>query len=229
MNFDLKEIFVFAERYKLVLLFLSILLSNILTFYFSKTYVLASATASDMELTETVEVSEPPSIVTVDVSGAVKHPGVYSLPEFARINDALALSGGLSDESSKMWVLRNLNLSQPLKDAQKIYVPFESDTEEVCQAYTIDTLIGVTTITDETQSEITTPTTNPTPTETINRDDLLNVNISSKEELDTLPGIGEVFAQKIIDLRPFKDIQELQEKTKIPQSTITKITPLITF
>jgi competence protein ComEA len=60
----------------------------------------------------------------------------------------------------------------------------------------------------------------------------ININTASLAELDTLPGIGQVTAQKIIDYRtkngPFKSIQELKDQKIVTSSTYDKIKDLIT-
>lgn len=58
--------------------------------------------------------------------------------------------------------------------------------------------------------------------------DLLNINSATKEQLDALPGIGDVYSQKIIDGRPYKTKTDLVRKKVVPPATYKKIRDQIT-
>jgi DNA uptake protein ComE-like DNA-binding protein len=56
---------------------------------------------------------------------------------------------------------------------------------------------------------------------------LIDINSASKEQLSWLPGIGDVYSQKIIDGRPYKNKTELETKQIIPAATYNKISGMI--
>ena len=53
--------------------------------------------------------------------------------------------------------------------------------------------------------------------------ELIDINSASKQELMTLPGIGDAYSQKIIDNRPYRGKNDLIRKNIIPQATYDKI------
>ena len=71
---------------------------------------------------ETEEVVEQ-DLITVDVKGAVKSPGIYDLPVGSRINDAVQKAGGLTDNADS----KSINLAQRISDEALVYVPTKEE------------------------------------------------------------------------------------------------------
>ncbi|MEZ7602098.1 helix-hairpin-helix domain-containing protein [Streptococcus sp. 27098_8_91] len=62
-------------------------------------------------------------LITVDVKGAVKTPGIYDLPVGSRINDAVQKAGGLTDNADN----KSINLAQKISDEALVYVPTKEE------------------------------------------------------------------------------------------------------
>ena len=70
-------------------------------------------------------------LITVDVKGAVKTPGIYDLPVGSRINDAVQKAGGLTDNADS----KSINLAQKISDESLVYVPTKGeDTSQATQS-----------------------------------------------------------------------------------------------
>jgi len=66
---------------------------------------------------------EEDKTVVVDVKGAVKHPGVFSLDADQRVVDAIEAAGGLADKADTKYI----NFAQMLEDEMYIYIPLEGE------------------------------------------------------------------------------------------------------
>ncbi len=160
----------------------------------------------------TLTPSPTPSPLRVYITGAVITPDVYLLPPRSIVKDVIALAGGLTAEAD--W--ERFNQALELKDQQHIHIPRigEKDAPPAVQD-------GITHGNQPNQSnESATPT------------GLINLNTASLEQLDSLPQIGPVMAQRIIDYRDshgsFKTIEEITQVSGIGDSTFNKIKDLIT-
>lgn len=136
--------------------------------------------------------------IVVDVSGAVQKPGVYHLSDGARVQDGLLKAGGLSADADREWVGKQLNLAAKLADGGKLYIPYQGDPS-----------------TGSGQGGVAVTGTQASG--------LININTASSSELDTLPGVGEVTAEKIIAGRPYVAVEELLEKKIVGNKTFEQI------
>ena len=83
----------------------------------------ASEKEEKSQKSEAEEVVEK-DLITVDVKGAVKSPGIYDLPVGSRINDAVQKAGGLTDNADS----KSINLAQRISDEALVYVPTKEET-----------------------------------------------------------------------------------------------------
>lgn len=144
-------------------------------------------------------------MVTVDVKGAVKKPGVYQLKSSSRVHDALLKAGGMTDEAD----LKSINQAQKLVDEAVVYVA----------------KVG------ENVVDVTTNTSASTATSQA-KAGLVNLNTATEADFQTISGIGQKRAQDIIAYREangkFKSVDDLKNVTGIGAKTLEKLKEYVT-
>lgn len=208
------EDFVLRFRYPLLIILLGLILIGIGAFFVKSS---SRNNSQAIEVLESTTVS-PETQIFAEVGGAVIKPGVYSFDKNARVEDLLAKAGGFLEDADTDWVAKNLNRAAKLVDGQKVYIP----------------TIEETTNNETNQSEVLSANTSgvyQTGSFAISGQNtgLTNINSASLDELDKLPGIGPVYGQKIIDQRPYSNIDELNTKKVVPKNTFEKIKNMITI
>lgn len=152
--------------------------------------------------------------VVIHVVGEVNSPGVVTLEEGARIIDAINAAGGKTEEAD----LSKINLAYVVEDGTQIYIP--RINENLNQVELISTEAGQSVVINNSN---------------INEEEnntKVNINTANKEKLETLPGIGETTAQKIIDYREqngkFIKIEDLQNVSGIGEAKFNSLKDKIT-
>jgi competence protein ComEA len=176
--------------------------------------------------------------IYVDVSGALKKPGVYCLEDSALVIDAVNKAGGFSKDASIDFIHRKINLAQPLVNNQKLYFPKKKEL-----VYELKPLLDEGKSISATYNEPVTqlPTTEPyidqnppplspsgTTNPTNNQDsECVNINTATKEQLTTLNGVGESTAEKIIMGRPYTTVEDLLNVSGIGEATLAKFKDMV--
>lgn len=152
--------------------------------------------------------------VTVHVVGEVESPGVVTLTSGARVDDALEEAGGATDEAE----LSGVNLARPLVDGEQVVVPGPGETAAPGP--------GVAAPGGAAPGAGTPGAPGTTP------DALVNLNTADLATLETLPGVGPVLAQRIIDWRTehggFTSVEELGEVSGVGDKTYATLAPEVT-
>ena len=173
------------------------------------------------------------SSVRVYICGAVINEGVYELKASSRIQDVLEMAGGYSESAAHGVV----NLADFIVDGEKIYIPTLEEVEDGTydkmmkssdnmsagcigspSAYGIDSSHRISSNTVSSNGTIS--------------NGLVNINSACKEDLMTLPGIGESKALDIITYRDshggFSEIKDIKKVSGIGDATFEKIKSKIT-
>lgn len=150
-----------------------------------------------------LDVEEGEEEIIVHLSGAVQRPGVYYLAEGDRVLHLLKRGGGAALDGD----LDRLNLAAPLYDGQKVHVPRKTEGEN--QASSLHPGVEMT------------------------AGGKININTSSKQQLETLTGVGPTRAQAILDYReqegPFSTKEELMNVPGIGEKTFAALKDRITL
>lgn len=167
--------------------------------------------------------------IVVHISGAVKNEGIVELEENARVADAIEMAGGVTENA----YMKDINLAELLEDGMKVYIPTKEEVESEKQEESTSYISGGTNSFANTNDNKSSSAKNSgtSTTGTSKTNGKININTASLEELDTLPGIGETTANKIISYREengkFKSIEEIKEVKGIGDSKYEEIKDLI--
>jgi competence protein ComEA len=145
-------------------------------------------------------------LLTVDVDGAVMRPGLITLPTGSRVGDAIAGAGGFAPTADARAAAA-INLAAALPDGEPVTVPDRASNSSVAGAAT--------------------QTTEASP----GSQTVIDLDHATAAELDTLPGVGPVTANKILAARdeaPFQRVDDLLSRKLVGPATFEKLKGLVT-
>jgi competence protein ComEA len=152
----------------------------------------------------------------VDVVGAVRHPGVVSMPPTARVVDAVTAAGGALPGAD----LDRINLAAHLVDGMRIAVPRRGFPADAAGPNTDPGASGAA---GNGSGE---PGGAPTPAAPV------NLNTATQAQLEALPGIGPSLAQAILQERDreggFHSVDDLRRVRGIGDVRFAQLRPLVT-
>jgi competence protein ComEA len=156
-----------------------------------------------------------PAPIVVFVSGAVMQPGLYSLPQDARVGDALRMAGGFAENAAG----HQLNQAERLWDGAQVHVRHQTEVEPIAPPAGLSGN-ALPTPTPESRA-LTTGNTGSTAGR-------INLNTATQSELEALPSIGATRAEAIIANRPYTRIEEITRVPGIGDGIFAQLRELVT-
>jgi competence protein ComEA len=151
------------------------------------------------------ETATATTAVVVDIVGAVRRPGLYRLAQGARIADAVSRAGGATRKAD----LALINLAAPLADGEQVVVPRRGSAALAAPS----------------------GATGSSATPGVPAGGPVHLSTATLEQLDSLPGIGPVTAQKILDYRQkhgaFTSVDELDAVPGIGPARLDQLQDLV--
>lgn len=196
-----------------------LIISVVVIFFAWKLYLqeknsitIISAHQENREANPAIEETVEEEICIIHIAGAVNQPGVYQLSKGKRIIDAVKAAG----EATEQAILDAVNLAAPIYDGQKIIIPyFIEGGERGNQIRESDDL-----------------NLNYPEYFYSQKSNLININISSARELESLDGIGQVLAERIVEYRKnngfFDRIEDIKNVSGIGEKKFDAIKEMIT-
>lgn len=204
----------------------------------------STSTPKNQSLITPVESFEQP--VVIQVSGKVKHPGVYTLPFNARIYQAIEKAGGALPGAD----LDSINLADWVKDGSQINVTAKNDTHiEPTKPVDADATsgtfpLGLDSTAPDTPASKSTFTADPLPSSKRSTPSphhksalkelpksSIDLNRATSEQLQQLPGVGPAMAKRILAYRKenqgFTSVDDLDNVRGIGTKTLEKIRPFV--
>lgn len=181
--------------------------------------------------------------IKVYVVGAVKNPGIVTLPFDSRVDDAIKAAGGMSDNAEPLSV----NLAKRIKDEDKIYVASKGETDSLSGTGVVEQRADTSGIIAEKAKEASTGSSKAKDSNNTSNGDskagkvdsapaaefTVNLNTASEEELQKIPGVGPSISKSIIDHRnklpdgKFTNKAQLKDVIGVGDASYAKLEPYV--
>ncbi len=186
----------------LVIVLIALLVGTVLALNTCRSAPSYSVTTENENMTN--EVDEPTgNLIYVHVVGCVHNPGVYAVPFGSHVVDVIERAGDFTEEADTA----SLNLAREVVDGEQIRVAPLADSSSP-DVSTASASLG------------------------INAEGKVNINYASTDELQTVSGIGEVTARKIVEEREknglFSSVDDLTRVSGIGEKTLEKMRSSLT-
>lgn len=208
-----------TKQQKIIILIIAIIVAiGIIYFILNKNQLKTNINLEDEiligNMSSTNEIHSEDELIVVHITGSVKSPGIVRLKEGSRIEDSIEAAGGLTENAD----ISKVNLAYILDDGIKIRIPSSTDenieNEDILSENSGENIIEEENTIYSKESRT------------------ININKATEAELQTLPGIGESLAIKIIEYRnqngKFSNIEEIKNVNGIGENKYVEIKDLIT-
>lgn len=222
----------FVKKYKFMLISFLTIVFIVLIFIFNIRDVKEEEVIESIELpVEEIKIED--NTIKINIKGAIKNPGVYEIENNSRVEDAIKIAGGLTEDADTSII----NLSKKLNDENVIIIYTNEEVKKIkqgnvviqyienecnCPEYDNSACIDPDTLVNS-ESENNNTTNNGK----------ISLNTATIDELQTLSGIGESKAKSIIEYRNnnggFKAIEEIKNVKGIGNAVFAKIKDNITI
>ncbi len=221
----------FNKKQKIILIVICIILLGAILYYvygkeipsINKNEILPYENITDDDMSEEKNVQNEKideakiDNIIIYITGGVKKEGVYELPDGSRISDAIEQAEGLKANADTS----SINLAYKLEDGMKIKIPLQGENVENSNINSTDSYMTKSSGLD---------------TENLNvnlsgsaqkKQQKININKATQEELETLSGIGPSIANKIVQYRKengnFKSVEDIKNVSGIGDNKFNEI------
>lgn len=205
-----------------------LMISIILFLLFARFFFPKEEEIIEEPLLEEIETSIQHNMIQVDIKGAVKNPGVYQMGSDSRVQDVIEKSGGLLENA----FLNTINLSKKLEDEMVIIIYTKEEINQFLENETRTLKQENTCVCPKITNDVCVekPVTNKEENVISKK---VSLNQGTKEDFESLTGIGSSKAEAIIKYRDehgkFEDIEEIKNVSGIGEATFEKIKDNLTL